>query len=142
MTPHDPDQESAGTPDEVPLDPDWPDIDAARHKVRVDYTVLQHAGNWLTAQAPEYQSGAGGSDAVDAARSLGPAWGGWEAAAPLQAAAEQAMEHIAEVYQRLLKDYEAAGHLLLQTAQNYADADITTHLAAVLEGRQQSPGGW
>jgi hypothetical protein len=141
MAPRDSDHEPAGAANDVPLDPDWPDIDAAGHRFRVDHTMLRQMANKLAAQAEDYRDGPGGVSAVGDMTSLGAAWGGWEAAAPLQAAAEQAMRHVAEVYQRLVAEYEAAGRLLLQTAQNYSDADISHHLPA-MNDKQSSPGGW
>jgi hypothetical protein len=141
MAPRNSDRRPAGALEDVPLDPDWPDIDAAEHRFRVDHGILRHVGQKMAADAPEYREGPGGSKAADKARSLGPAWGGWEAAAPLQAAAEQAMQHVAEIYERLVRDYETAAQLMLQTAQNYADADITTQLAKLLDGAQ-SDGRW
>lgn len=141
MAPRDPGREPAGALDDVPLDPDWPDIDAATHRFRVDHSVLRRVGNKMAADAPDYREGPGGSAAADKARSLGAAWGGWEAAAPLQAAAEQAMQHVVEVYERLVGEYEAAAQLMLHTAQNYADIDITTQLAKLLDNAQ-SDGRW
>jgi hypothetical protein len=142
MAPRHPDDEPAGVMGDVPLDPDWPDIDAAEHKFRVDHNMLRQVGNKLIAQAEEYHDGPGGVSAVERTGSLGAAWGGWEAAAPLQASAEQAIRHAADVYQRLLREYETAGRLLLETARNYADADITTHLAAIFDGKTSPSAGW
>jgi hypothetical protein len=130
VAPRDSDQR----PDDVPLDADWPDLDAASHRFRVDHDTLRAIGDKLAGQVAEYQQGPGSPAALAGTTSLGAAWGSWQSAEPTRAAAEQAMRHVLEVYRRLLAEYEAAGHLLLRTAQNYADADITTHLAGLLGG--------
>ncbi len=136
MAPHDPGR----APDGVPLDSDWPDLDAASHRLRVDDGTLRQTGTKLAAGAGTYRQGPGSPATLAGSVSLDAAWGGWESAAPTRTAAQQAMRHVLDAYRRLLEDYEAAGHLLLQTAHNYAEADIGTRLAAAL-GRDPA-GRW
>jgi hypothetical protein len=138
VAPRDRDQ----APEGVPLDADWPDLDAASHRFRVDYGALREAGTKLAGQVGTYQRGPGSPRSLAGALSLDGAWGGWESAAPTRAAAQQAMRHVLDAYRRLLEDYEAAGHLLLRTAQNYAEADIGTHAPAGSGGKDPTAGRW
>jgi len=140
MAPHGPDGAPAGTPDGVPLDADWPDLEAAAHRFRADYGVLHEVANRLLASLEGYQQGQGSPAGLTGAVPPDPAWGGWEPAAPVRDAAGQAMRHVLAAYQRLLEEYEAAGHLLLHTAQNYAEADSATRAAARAGG--DPAGGW
>ena len=126
MAPRDRDQ----APEGVPLEADWPDLDAASHRFRVDCGALCEVGAKLADQIGTYQRGPGSPQSLTGTLSLDGAWGGWESAAPTRAAAQQAMRHVLDAYRRLLTEYEAAGHLLLVTAQNYAEADVSTHAPA------------
>jgi hypothetical protein len=130
------------TPEGVPLDADWPDLDAASHRFRVDYGALREAGAKLAGQIGTYQRGPGSPQSLTGTMSLDAAWGGWESAAPTRAAAQQAMQHVLEAYRRLLSEYEAAGHLLQQTAQNYAEADAATNGPTGSGGKDPTAGRW
>jgi hypothetical protein len=129
-------------PDGVPLEADWPDLDAAAHRFRVDDAALREVGGKLAAQVGTYQQGPGSPQRLSGAQPPEAAWGSWQSAVPTGAAARQAMRHVLEAYQLLLRDYEAAGHLLLRTAQNYADVDIDMHPAADAAGRDPTAGRW
>jgi len=130
VAPRDPERGYPGTPDDVPLDADWPDLDAAGHRFRADQATLREVGSRLLHQLDAYQRGRGSPGSLTGAVPPAGAWGGWEPAAPVRDAAEQAMRHLLAAYRRLLRDYEAAGHLLLRTARNYAEADASTGAAA------------
>jgi hypothetical protein len=128
------DREVAG----VPLEADWPDLDGASHRVRVDYGAVQQAGTALAAHLEAYQHGPGSPQRLAGAVPDAACWGAWESAAPVHAAAQEAMRHVLAAYRLLLQDYEAASHLLLRTAQNYADADAGARAA----GGDAGTGRW
>jgi len=136
MAPHGRDREPVG----VPLEADWPDLDAAAHRFRADYGMLREVAARLLADLEGYRQGRGSPAGLTGAVPPDAAWGAWEPAAPVRDAAAQAMRHVLAVYQRLLADYEAAGHLLLQTVQNYAEADAATRAVARAGG--DPAGGW
>jgi hypothetical protein len=140
MAPHGPVGAPAGTSDDVPLEADWPDLDAAAHRFRADYGMLREVAARLLDDLEGYRRGRGSPASLTGAVPPDPAWGAWEPAAPVRDAAAQAMRHVLEVYQRLLEDCEAAGHLLLQTVQNYAEADAATRAVAGAGG--DPAGGW
>jgi hypothetical protein len=108
--------------------------------VRADYGMLREVAARLLDDLEGHRRGRGSVASLTGAVPPDPAWGDWEPAAPVRDAAAQAMRHVLAVYQRLLEDCEAAGHLLLHTARNYAEADAATRAAA--RAGADPAGGW
>lgn len=129
----------AGKPDTGPL-AGWPAVDGDVHLFRVRSDTLRSLGQALLDQASRCHGAPGGPDRLSSATRLGAAWGSWNSAVRTRAACEEAMGHLATAYQTLLADYHAAGHLLLQTAQTYEQADARSRVTPKREALARPAG--
>ncbi|MBI1758615.1 MAG: hypothetical protein HYR62_05245 [Actinobacteria bacterium] len=100
-----------------PLD-GWPGLTASTHTFTVDHATLRQVGRALQNTA---------ASAAAAGRTLvappPAAWGSWDSASRTRAACEEAMRCLVSAYDQLVREYRAAGQLLLRTAQTYQKSE-------------------
>jgi hypothetical protein len=116
---------------------DWPGSTGASHKFTVDPEMLQHVGRLLKEDAALFTAPVG-----DLTPPPEGTWGTWDIAPRTRSACENAMHIVTDVYEHLIKEYQAIGPLLLRTAQEYKDSDAQSHPAAHGAGKDPLTGDW